>query len=291
MRVLSIVFGCLAVLPGMACGSAAAPAPATDLMSPGPTLISGAGRPSEPPVNSPSGELTVFAASSLSEVFNEMAAAFQTRHPGSSVVFNFAGTPTLRTQLEQGAQADVFAAANQEQMELALRSGVVAGEPATFATNRLIVVAPAGRESVRSLGDLEKPGVKIVLALPNVPIGDYSRRSLQKMDDSGEFPAGFASRVLSNVVSEESNVRQVLAKVALGEADAGIAYGTDVTPAIRGQVRTIEIPDGFNVLAVYPIALAKSASNSTGAAAFIEFILSAEGQGILARYGFGGVSR
>lgn len=288
---MNIVFGCLAVLLVMACGSAATPA--TGLISPGPTLMSDSAgaEPPAPTVNSPNGELTVFAASSLTEVFNEMAAAFQTRHPGTSVVLNFAGTPTLRTQLEQGARADVFASANQEQMELALRSGAVAGEPAAFATNRLVVVAPAGREPVQALGDLEKPGVKIVLALPNVPVGDYSRQSLQEMDASGDFPAGFASRVRSNVVSEESNVRQVLAKVALGEADAGIAYGTDVTPDIIDQVRTIEIPGEFNVLAVYPIALVKSASDSTRATAFIEFILAAEGQEILARYGFGGVSR
>jgi molybdate transport system substrate-binding protein len=246
--------------------------------------------PPTPTVHPRSGELTVFAASSLIDVFNEMAVAFQTRYPDTNVVFNFAGTPTLRTQLEQGAQAEIFASANQEQMELALRSGVVTGEPATFATNRLVVLAPAGRESVQALGDLEKPGVKIVLALPNVPVGDYSRQSLQKMDASREFPAGFANRVLSNVVSEESNVRQVLAKVALGEADAGIAYGTDVTPDVMDQVRIIEIPDEFNVLAVYPIAQVKSAPTLTGSTAFIEFILSADGQEILARYGFGGVS-
>jgi molybdate transport system substrate-binding protein len=292
MRVLNIACCSLVMLLVIACSSAATPVPpTTNVISPSPTSAPAATDTPLAPTQSAnllSGELIVFAASSLTDAFNEMAAAFQTQYPDINVVFNFAGTPTLRTQLEQGAEADVFASANEPQMELALQSEVVEGTPTAFATNRLVVVTPAGRESVQILSDLEKPGVKIVLALPDVPVGEYSRQSLQQMDASGEFPAGFASPVLSNVVSEETNVRQVLAKVALGEADAGIAYRTDVTPDVMDKVRTIDIPDEFNVLAVYLIAQVKDAPNAAGATAFIEFVLSAESQDILAQHGFGG---
>jgi molybdate transport system substrate-binding protein len=246
---------------------------------------------SEQQSSSVTGEVTVFAASSLTDAFNEMATAFQEKHPEAQVVFNFAGTPTLRIQLEQGARADIFASANEPQMELAVQSGAVEGDPQAFAINRLVVVTSAGRGTVQTLSDLEKPGVKMVLALPNVPVGEYARQSLEQMDASGQFPADFASRVLANVVSEETNVRQVVAKVALAEADAGISYRTDITPDIAARVRTIDIPDEFNVLAIYPIAQVKNAPNPEGAASFLELVLSPEGQSILAKHGFGGATQ
>lgn len=243
------------------------------------------------PSESVTGEVTVFAASSLTEAFGAMAVAFHGKHPNARIVFNFAGTPTLRTQLEQGARADVFASANEPQMALAFQSGVVEGSSTAFATNRLVVVTPISRDAVKTLSDLEKPQVKIVLTLPDVPVGAYSRQSLEKMEASGQFPAGFASRVLANVVSEETNVRQVIAKIAFGEADVGISYGTDITPDVATKVRTIDIPDDFNVLAIYPIAQVRNAPNPFGAAAFLEFVISSEGQGILAKHGFGSPGR
>ena len=233
-----------------------------------------------------SGEVVVFAASSLKEAFTEIAREFESANPGVRVSFNFAGTPTLRTQLEHGASADVFASANDAQMELAVQSGVIDGTPTAFASNRLVIVTPAGALVVNDLPDLSKGGVKLVLALPSVPVGAYSRDSLALMDISGQFQENFAAAVMSNLVSEETNVRQVVAKVVLGEADAGMAYGTDVTPDIAENVRTIEIPDEFNVLAVYPLAQVQNAPNPIGAQAFVEFVLSDKGQGILNAHGF-----
>jgi molybdate transport system substrate-binding protein len=235
--------------------------------------------------------VTVFAAISLTQAFNDTAAAFQAKHPGATVVFNFAGTPTLRTQLEYGARADVLASADEPQMELAVQSQLVYGTPVAFATNRLVVVTPVGRGTVQTLTDLARPRVKIVLALPNVPVGAYSRQALERMDASGQFPAGFASRVLANVVSEEINVRQVVGKVAMAEADAGIAYVTDLTSDMAPKLRAIAIPDEFNVRAIYPIARVRNAPNPAGANAFIEFVLSPGGQDILAKHGFGGAAR
>ena len=254
----------------------------------GALLAAACGSPAASQEGAVAGEVTVFAASSLSEAFSEMGVAFEARHSDARAVFNFAGTPTLRTQLEQGARADVFASANEPQMELAVEAAVVRGGPAVFATNQLVVIAPVERAAVASLADLGAPGVKLVLALALVPAGAYARDALGRMDASGEFGGGFEERALGNLVSEETNVRQVAAKVALGEADAGIVYRTDVTPDIAGRVRVIVIPSAFNVEAAYPFALVADAPNPNGGEAFMDFVLSDEGRAILEAHGFGG---
>lgn len=240
-----------------------------------------------PTATGPSGEVTVFAASSLTEAFQEIKSVFESKYPGTTVTYNFAGTPTLRTQLEQGARADVFASANEAQMEQAVSAGVIKGEPVDFATNRLVVITPAGNTQVQSLADLAAPGTLLVLALPAVPVGGYSRQALEQLSGMEGLPTDFAERVLSNLVSEETNVRQVVAKVSLGEADAGIVYETDVTSEVRDNMETIEIPDEANVIASYPIAQVEDAPNATTGEAFIEFVLSSEGQAIMSEFGFG----
>jgi molybdate transport system substrate-binding protein len=235
------------------------------------------------------GELVVFAASSLTDAFTEMKSTFESEHPNVTITYNFAGTPTLRTQLEQGALADIFASANQQQMEQAIQSGVIEGSPVIFASNKLVVITPSEEESVQELSDLANDGVRLLLALEDVPVGMYARDSIDKMARSGQLGANFTEEVLSNVVSEEPNVRQVVAKVMLGEANAGIVYVTDITGDAVGKVRTIQIPDQYNVLAVYPTAQVKNAKNSAAAQAFIEFVRSPQGRAILAQYGFGGI--
>lgn len=233
----------------------------------------------------PTGALTVFAAASLTEPFNEIGKRLEATYPGLKIIYNFGGSPTLRTQLEQGAQADVFVSADAVQMELATRSGVVQGETPIFVKNRLIVIVPRDNPGkVTSFRDLARPGLKLDLAARTVPVGHYSRQALRQA--SAAYGADFESRALRNVVSEEENVKQVVAKVQLGEVDAGMVYVSDVTPKIRNDVLMIQIPDASNQIATYPIALTQSVQNRPAATAFISFVLSAEGQALLQAHNF-----
>ena len=251
----------------------------------GPSALGGGPSVQAPPRLS--GEVTVFAASSLTEVFTEIAHGFETVHPGVRVTLTFGGSPQLRTQIEHGARADVFAAANVEQMDLAVRNGVIAGTPRLFAGNRLVVVvARENRGRVDTLADLARPGLKVVLAQREVPVGAYARDAIQQLAAELGAGADYADRVLRNVVSEEPNVRHVLAKVQLGEADAALVYLTDVTPATASAVRQLLIPEVANVVARYPIARTAGSSNADAAEAFIAYVLSPAGQEILKRYGF-----
>jgi molybdate transport system substrate-binding protein len=209
------------------------------------------------------GPLIVFTAASLTEAFKEMGANIEQANPGTKVIFNFAGSPTLRTQLAQGARADVFASADEPNMQGAQQEGTIASEPRLFVRNQLVVIVPAANPAqVMRLHALAKPGVKLVLTHKEVPVGNYSRQALAKMSQDAAFGAEFATRVLANLVSEETNVKQVVAKVQLGEADAGIVYASDVTPAVRGAMQVLAIPEPFNVIANYPIAVVREAPNA-----------------------------
>jgi molybdate transport system substrate-binding protein len=233
------------------------------------------------------GGLTIFAAASLTDAFQGMAAAIELANPGTKLTFNFAGSPTLRTQLAQGARADVFASADEPNMLGAENDGTIVGPPQTFARSVLVVVMPAkSAAGIHTLQDLAKPNIKLILTNKEVPVGNYARQVLEKMSQDAAFGPDFSKRVLANLVSEETNVRQVASKVQLGEADAGIVYSTDVTSALRGAVRTLQIPPEFNVIAKYPIVVVKGTQNETGAEAFITYVLSFVGQDILTHRGF-----
>jgi molybdate transport system substrate-binding protein len=231
------------------------------------------------------GPVTVFAAASLTDVFNQMKAQIEQSNPGTKITFNFAGSPTLRTQLAQGAQADVFASADQPNMQGAQQDGSIAGTPQIFAQNRLVMIVPAKGGAAASLQDLAKPGVKLVVAQQDVPVGNYSRQAFQKMAQDPSYGSGFDTKTLANVASQELDVKQVVNKVQLGEADAGIVYTTDAAAA-RDQVKMIPIPDQFNVIAQYPIATVKGAPNSSGGQQFINYVLSPVGQKTLKDNGF-----
>ena len=233
-----------------------------------------------------SGKITVFAAASLTDAFDDIAAAFEAKYPGTEVIFNYGGSPTLRVQLEQGARADLFASADLFQMGLAKERGIVAGET-IFARNSLIVIVPAANQAgLTTLGDLKRDGLKLVVANEAVPVGAYTREALATMDADAALGPGFSEAVLANVVSLEANVKQVVAKVELGEADAGIVYGSDVSPSVAPNLATIEIPARLNIVAEYPIALTREVSNGALAEAFVAFLLSEEGQAVLRRFGF-----
>ena len=244
-------------------------------------LVSSAGATA----SQPDGEVVVLAATSLTEPFVEMARLIRDVYPQLSIVYNFAGSQALRTQLEQGAAADVFASANTIQMQHASERGLIEGSPKVFVQNTLLIIVPrANPGGVSSLADLAKPGLKLALAGPQVPVGRYSREVLQAAQP--DYGTDFAARVLGNLVSEETSVKQVLVKVRLGEADAGIVYASDVSENVLRDVSTVPIPDAYNRLASYPVAATQAARNPSGAAAFIRFVLSPPGQTILKAHGF-----
>lgn len=232
--------------------------------------------------------LNVFAAASLTDAFNEIGKTFEAANPGAKVAFNYAGSQQLAQQIGQGAPADVFASANAAQMEAAIKSGRVTTETErTFARNRLVVITPkASPNPITQLKDLAKPGLKVVLADKAVPVGGYALDFLRKASASPDFGATYSQTVLANVVSYEQDVKAVLSKVALGEADAGIVYTTDVLGDSASKVNRIDIPDALNTLAAYPIAPLNDSKNAELAQKFVAFALSPQGQAVLAKYGF-----
>ncbi|GGR07278.1 molybdate ABC transporter substrate-binding protein [Deinococcus ruber] len=230
--------------------------------------------------------LTVFAASSLTDAFTEIGRQFDAQ-TGNTTSFQFAGSQALRTQLEQGAKADVYASANTAQFEPLVKAGKLsAGQP--FVQNRLVVIAPRSSSAVNTLADLARPGVRLVLADKTVPVGDASRKTFDAIGRAGTYGKDFAARVQKNVVSEEPNVRQVAVKIQLGQGDAAVVYVSDVTPSLKGTVRTIGLPTRFNPLIGYPIGTLTGSANPQAASAFVQYVLSAAGQKILKKWGFVG---
>jgi molybdate transport system substrate-binding protein len=230
-------------------------------------------------------DITVFAASSLTDAFNEIGKAFTAANPKASVAFNFASSSTLATQINEGGPADVFASADSATMKTVTDKGN-ASDLRTFATNLPVVVVPKSGSPVAAFADLAKPGIKLVLAAPEVPIGNYARTVLANASAaSGGISADFSKKVIANLKSNESNVKAVLAKIQTGEADAGIVYGTDAA-AVSNDVKTIVIPQQYNVIATYPIATVTATKQLDVATAFVQFVLGSAGQGILAKWGF-----
>jgi molybdate transport system substrate-binding protein len=230
-------------------------------------------------------DLTVFAAASLMDAFQAIGSQFERSHSGTRVTFNFAASSLLRAQIEQGAPADVFASADEEQMRLLVGAGKVR-DVVSFARNRLVVATPAANPArIRRLQDLARPGLRLVITAEQVPIGHYTRQALAKMSAPGALGADFQQRVLANVVSQETNVRGLLAKVELGEADAAMVYASDAAAAGE-KVRTMPIPARYNEVAVYPVGVVVATAHPAEAGAFARFLQSRPAQAILRRYGF-----
>ncbi len=234
-----------------------------------------------------SGNLTIFAAASLTEAFTEMKSDIESANPGTSLTLNFAGSSALRTQILQGAQPDLFASADQKNMDQVAQASDIVGDTRIFAENRLVVLIPKDNPGhIQNLKDLANSGLKIVLAQEQVPVGNYARQALTKLSADPAYGSDFKDKVLANLASNELNVKDVVAKVQLGEADAGIVYKTDASSADPSKVMTIDIPDQFNVVAQYPIAVVKGGPNQDAANAFISYLLSPAGQAVLSKYGF-----
>lgn len=232
------------------------------------------------------GKVTVLAASSLTESYKKIGAAFQQANPGVTVEFSFAASSALAAQVEQAAPADVFASADEANMKKVTDKNLIAGTPVTFARNLPVIVVPAAnRAGIATPRDLAKPGVKLVLAGPEVPIGNYARQIIDRLAADPAIGAAFKDAALKNIVSNEANVRAVLTKVELGEADAGIVYKTDVKVS-GDKVKIVEVSPAANVVATYPIGVVAASKNPDAARVFVAFVTGPEGQRALAEAGF-----
>jgi molybdate transport system substrate-binding protein len=232
--------------------------------------------------------ITVLAAASLTESLTEMGKLFESQNPGVKVTFNFAGSQQLAQQLDQGAPADVFASASTKYMDVAVTSKRVnKADSKTFVKNRLVVIFPKDNPAgLVELKDLAKTGLKLDLADKTVPVGQYTLDFLEKTVKDPGFDPQYKDNVLKNVVSYEDNVKSVVTKVSLGEADAGIVYVTDITGDAAIKIGRLDIPDALNTVATYPIAPISDSKNADLARAFVALVQSPDGQAIMAKYGF-----
>jgi molybdate transport system substrate-binding protein len=241
------------------------------------------GAPASPTTDQP--DLTVFAAASLGDAFEDLALPWADVHPGSDLVLSLDASSTLRVQVEQGAPADVFAAADAADAR-AISDACLAGSPVTpFAGNTLVVVVPAGNPAgVVSPADLARPGLRFVAAGPDVPISGYAAMVLDQLSRLDGYPAAFADAVAANVVSEEDNVRAVLAKIELGEGDAAIVYATDAARA--PGVEIVPLPAQANIVATYAAVTVWGSADPALASDFLAFLTGPVGQGVLRARGF-----
>ena len=236
-RLSTLLSAALALLVAAACGGAASQSSAS------------------PSADQVTGNLTVLAAASLTDSFNKIGEQFKAKHSGADVKFSYAGSPTLVTQIQQGAPADVFASADQPNMQKVVDGGLNSGAPRVFARNKLQIVVQSGNpRQIQTIADLAKPGIKFDACAPGVPCGTYATNVFNK--------AG----VKVTPVSQEDNVKAAVTKVSLGEADAGIVYSTDVKSG-GSKVQGVTIPDDQNVTATYPIVQLKAATNARAAQA------------------------
>ncbi len=230
--------------------------------------------------------LNVFAAASLTESFTQIATQYEKLHPNIIIKSEFAGSQILEQQIANEAPADIFASADLANMEKASNAGLV-GPSQVFVKNRLVVIIPASNPGkINTLKDLANKGLKIDIEASTVPAGAYTLQVLNNMAQSPDYGPAYKAAVLGNVVSQEDNVKAVVQKVQLGEADAGFVYRSDVTDAVASKLTFIPIPDNFNVVAQYPIAVVKSSTHQSEAQQFIQYILSADGQAVLVKFHF-----
>jgi molybdate transport system substrate-binding protein len=252
-----------AALAATACGTSDTASTGSSSSAPAPTPAAAGGT------------LTVFAAASLTESFNALKTQFEAAHPGVQIKYNFAGSSALVQQLTQGAKADVFASADQANMDKATSGGVIDGQPTVFATNKLtIAVAPGNPKGIKTFADLAKDGTIVIVCAPQVPCGSAE----QKVEKN--------TGVTLKPKSQEQDVKAVLTKVESGDADAGLVYVTDAATA-GGKVDKVDFPETTGAINNYPIAVVKDAPQAALAKEFEDFVLGATGKQELAKVGFG----
>lgn len=232
-------------------------------------------------------ELTVFTAASLTGAFTEIGQMYK-NETNINVVFNFDGSQVLRTQIENGGYADMFVSANAKQMNIMKNEGFMNNSSITvFTKTKPVIIVPKDNPGkIQNISYLSKPGIKIVIGTKDVPIGDYTLQILAKLANDSIYGPEFRKLVMENVVSNETNVNYITSKVALGEADAGFAYKSDITKDLSGKITKIEIPDKYNVIATYPMGILKQSKYPSQAVEFINFVKSDKGMAVLEKYGF-----
>jgi molybdate transport system substrate-binding protein len=236
-------------------------------------------------------ELVVFTAASLTGAFGEIGEVYEDE-TGIKIVSNFDGSQALRTQIEHGAYADVFASANNKLMNALKDLGLMNNSSVSiFTRNKLSLIIPKDNPAgISNLRDIAKPGVKIVIGTKDVPVGDYALQIIDKLGDDPAWGPEYKEKVLANIISQETNVNYVVTKIALGEADVGFAYVSDVTLELSSRVSQIEIPDEYNIIAEYPMGITTESRYAAEALNFINFVKSDEGRAVLEKYGFSPVS-
>ncbi len=234
------------------------------------------------------GSIRIMAAASLTEVFNALKAGFEEKYQGIRLEINYAGSQALFSQINMGVAADIFASANIKYMDQLQGLDMVVN-PTIFAHNKLLIAVFKKTEiDIQSFEDLIKNDIKLVIADESVPVGRYTVQVLEKQSKKQGLVADFQEKFIDNVISKELDVKSVVAKVELGEADAGIVYKTDVNSSNKDNIMIVNIEDKYNVIADYPIALLKGISRKNGEIAnkFLDYLYSSEGGRILEEHGF-----
>jgi molybdate transport system substrate-binding protein len=237
----------------------------------------------------PSGvSITVAGAASLRDALNAAATRYETTHPSTGVRFTFDASSALRAQIEQGAPVDVFASADTTNPQQLVDHGLATGPVKVIARNELVIVVPRSKSRVATPRDLAAPGVKVIAAGAEVPITKYAVQLVERLARLPGYPPDYAARVDANVVSREDNVRAIVAKLALGEGDAGIVYATDAAAA---EVGTVAVPAEPNVVATYGAVVIKSSAQPALANDLVAWLAGPDGQAVLAGFGFLPASR
>lgn len=249
-------------------GAAASPGPSTGPVSPSDAV-----------------DLTIYGAASLRGALDKAKAAYEATHTGTTLTISTDASSALETKIEQGAPADVFLSADTTNPRKLADKGLADGEPVTFAANKLAVIVPADNPAgIRTPADLARSGVKVIAAGDGVPITKYATQLIANLAKQTGYPADFAAAYGANVASKEDNVRAVIAKVELGEGDAGIVYVTDAKASTK--VATVDVPDSANVPATYDGVVVKASKNAADAKAFLDWFAGPDGQAILGGFGF-----
>jgi molybdate transport system substrate-binding protein len=232
-------------------------------------------------------ELTVFCAASLKGAFDEIGQMYR-NETSINVAFDFDGSQLLRSQIENGAYANIFVSANKKQMDLLKNKGFMNNSSVSvFTKTKPVIIVPKNNPAkIENISDLAKNDLKVVIGTKDVPIGDYTLQILARLANDSAFGPEFKKKFMANVVSQEINVNYITSKVALGEADAGIAYDSDITKDLAAKITKIEIPDKYNVIAEYPMGILKQSKYPAQAQEFINLVKSDRGMAVLEKYGF-----